>query len=282
MNRISKKIDGYFLGLILELFIITMLFIFNSKFQIQSISFVMFCITFFNIMITYTGGIIVGLIATSIAIFIYAAYIFYISLNNGVEITYISYLWMIFMPIVSYTTGKFTNNINNLQKSNVKLEREYENLVTIHEDTGLLNVKAFYMNLEREISKAKRHKTELTLMLVKLPYYKETKKILGESKTNKLMKDISDVITKSTRIEDERYTIENDTIAIIMPNTGEDGANIVKKRIKIGISDISLSLKNNKNYISIDTKIAAVEYKKDIKSPIEYKTYVQEELQYDV
>ena len=282
MNRISKKIDGYFLGLILELFIITMLFIFNSKFQIQSISFVMFCITFFNIMITYTGGIIVGLIATSIAIFIYAAYIFYISLNNGVEITYISYLWMIFMPIVSYTTGKFTNNINNLQKSNVKLEREYENLVTIHEDTGLLNVKAFYMNLEREISKAKRHKTELTLMLVKLPYYKETKKILGESKTNKLMKDISDVITKSTRIEDERYTIENDTIAIIMPNTGEDGANIVKERIKIGISDISLSLKNNKNYISIDTKIAAVEYKKDIKSPIEYKTYVQEELQYDV
>ncbi|CEQ26857.1 GGDEF domain-containing protein [Paraclostridium sordellii] len=282
MNRISKKIDGYFLGLILELFIITMLFIFNSKFQIQSISFVMFCITFFNIMITYTGGIIVGLIATSIAIFIYAAYIFYISLNNGVEITYISYLWMIFMPIVSYTTGKFTNNINNLQKSNVKLEREYENLVTIHEDTGLLNVKAFYMNLEREISKAKRHKTELTLMLVKLPYYKETKKILGESKTNKLMKDISNVITKSTRIEDERYTIENDTIAIIMPNTGEDGANIVKERIKIGISDISLSLKNNKNYISIDTKIAAVEYKKDIKSPIEYKTYVQEELQYDV
>lgn len=282
MNRISKKIDGYFIGLILELFIITMLFIFNSKFQIQSISFVMFCITFFNIMITYTGGIIVGLIATSIAIFIYAAYIFYISLNNGVEITYISYLWMIFMPIVSYTTGKFTNNINNLQKSNVKLEREYENLVTIHEDTGLLNVKAFYMNLEREISKAKRHKTELTLMLVKLPYYKETKKILGESKTNKLMKDISDVITKSTRIEDERYTIENDTIAIIMPNTGEDGANIVKERIKIGISDISLSLKNNKNYISIDTKIAAVEYKKDIQSPIEYKTYVQEELQYDV
>lgn len=282
MNRISKKIDGYFLGLILELFIITMLFIFNSKFQIQSISFVMFCITFFDIMITYTGGIIVGLIATSIAIFIYAAYIFYISLNNGVEITYISYLWMIFMPIVSYTTGKFTNNINNLQKLNVKLEREYENLVTIHEDTGLLNVKAFYMNLEREISKAKRHKTELTLMLVKLPYYKETKKILGESKTNKLMKDISDVITKSTRIEDERYTIENDTIAIIMPNTGEDGANIVKERIKIGISDISLSLKNNKNYISIDTKIAAVEYKKDIQSPIEYKTYVQEELQYDV
>lgn len=282
MNRISKKIDGYFLGLILELFIITMLFVFNSKFQIQSISFVMFCITFFTIMITYTGGIIVGLIATSIAIFIYAAYIFYISLNNGVEITYISYLWMIFMPIVSYTTGKFTNNINNLQKSNVKLEREYENLVTIHEDTGLLNVKAFYMNLEREISKAKRHKTELTLMLVKLPYYKETKKILGESKTNKLMKDISNVITKSTRIEDERYTIENDTIAIIMPNTGEDGANIVKERIKIGISDISLSLKNNKNYISIDTKIAAVEYKKDIKSPIEYKTYVQEELQYDV
>ncbi|MFR3558991.1 hypothetical protein [Paraclostridium sordellii] len=53
-----------------------MLFVFNSKFQIQSLSFMMFCITFFTIMITYTGGIIVGLITTSISIFIYAAYIF--------------------------------------------------------------------------------------------------------------------------------------------------------------------------------------------------------------
>ena len=282
MNRISKKIDGYFLGLILELFIITMLFVFDIKFQTQNLSFIMFCITFFTIIMTYTGGIIIGLIATSISIFIYAAYIFYINLTKNVEITYMSYIWMIFMPIISYTTGKFTNSINNLQQSNLKLENEYKNLVTIHEDTGLFNIKAFYMNLEREMSKAKRHETQLSLMLINLPYYKEIKNILGEVKTNKLMKDISNIVVKSTRIEDERYTIENDTIAIIMPNTDEFGANIVKERIKTGIDELSLSLKNNKNYINIDTKIAAVEYKKNIKSPIEYKTYVQEELQYDV
>ncbi|CEI73271.1 MULTISPECIES: diguanylate cyclase domain-containing protein [Romboutsia] len=282
MNRISKKIDGYFLGLILELFIITMLFVFDIKFQTQNLSFIMFCITFFTIIMTYTGGIIIGLIATSVSIFIYAAYIFYINLTKNVEITYMSYIWMIFMPIISYTTGKFTNSINNLQQSNLKLENEYKNLVTIHEDTGLFNIKAFYMNLEREMSKAKRHETQLSLMLINLPYYKEIKNILGEVKTNKLMKDISNIVVKSTRIEDERYTIENDTIAIIMPNTDEFGANIVKERIKTGIDELSLSLKNNKNYINIDTKIAAVEYKKNIKSPIEYKTYVQEELQYDV
>lgn len=282
MNRISKKIDGYFLGLILELFIITMLFVFDIKFQTQNLSFIMFCITFFTIIMTYTGGIIIGLIATSVSIFIYTAYIFYINLTKNVEITYMSYIWMIFMPIISYTTGKFTNSINNLQQSNLKLENEYKNLVTIHEDTGLFNIKAFYMNLEREMSKAKRHETQLSLMLINLPYYKEIKNILGEVKTNKLMKDISNIVVKSTRIEDERYTIENDTIAIIMPNTDEFGANIVKERIKTGIDELSLSLKNNKNYINIDTKIAAVEYKKNIKSPIEYKTYVQEELQYDV
>lgn len=262
MNRISKKVDGYFLGLILELFIITMLFVFDIKFQTQNLSFIMFCITFFTIIMTYTGGIIIGLIATSVSIFIYAAYIFYINLTKNVEITYMSYIWMIFMPIISYTTGKFTNSINNLQQSNLKLENEYKNLVTIHEDTGLFNIKAFYMNLEREMSKAKRHETQLSLMLINLPYYKEIKNILGEVKTNKLMKDISNIVVKSTRIEDERYTIENDTIAIIMPNTDEFGANIVKERIKTGIDELSLSLKNNKNYINIDTKIAAVEYKK--------------------
>ncbi len=60
----------------------------------------------------------------------------------------------------------------------------------------------------------------------------------------------------STRNEDERYTIENDTLAIIMPNTDINGASIVKNRIKDSINDLSLKLKQEKNYVNIDTKIS--------------------------
>lgn len=282
MRGILRKIDSYLIGLFLEVFTIIALLMFNKEDNIQILNFVMLCITFFTVMITYTGGIVVGLILTSITIFLYVSYIFYINLVMNVEISYIFYVWMISIPIIAFTSGKLSSNILFLQETNKKLRQEYENLVTIDKQTGLGNRRLLYMNLDREMSKSKRHKNPCTLMLIKLPYYKEIKKIIGENKTNKLIKDIRDVIISSTRNEDERYTIENDTLAIIMPNTDINGASIVKNRIKDGIDDLNLKLKQEKKYVNIDTKIAILEYKKEIKTAMEFKVLAQEELQYDV
>lgn len=282
MQKVSQKIDSYFLGLILEIFIIVSLFILNASKDKEILDFVMLCITFFIIMITYTGGMIIGLILSSILIFAYASYIFYINLLYGVEIEFISYIWMIFLPTISLTCGKLSENVSKLQDDTRRLMADYENLVMIDEETGLGNIKSFYRDLDREISKSKRHKTYCTLMLVKLPYYSEIRNIIGRDRTNKLIKDISDLIISSTRVEDERYTIDNDTLAIIMPSTDFNGANIVKDRIKQGISDLNLKLRGEKSSVNIDTKIAILQYDENIKSAMEFKILTEEELQYDV
>jgi len=282
MSAILRKIDSYLIGLFLEVFVVIAILMFNKEGNMEILNFIMLCITFFTVMITYTSGIVVGLILTSVIIFLYTSYIFYINLVMNIDISYISYVWMVSIPIIAFTSGKLSSNIFLLQETNKKLSQEYENLVTIDKQTGLGNRRLFYMNLDREMSKCKRHKNTCTLMLIKLPYYKEIKKIIGENKTNKLIKDIRDVIISSTRNEDERYTVENDTLAIIMPNTDINGADIVKSRIKDSINDLNLKLKQEKKYVNIDTKVAIVEYKEDIKTAIEFKVLVQEELQYDV
>lgn len=282
MRNILREIDFYFLGLFLEIFVIISIFTINKDSNMDILNFVMLCITFFTIMITYTGGKVVGLILSSITIFLYASYIFYINLAMNIEINYICYIWMVCIPIVAITSGKLSSNITVLQNTNRNLKEEYENLVRIDEQTGLGNIKLFYRDLDREMSKSKRHKVPCTLMLVKLPYYKEIKKIIGENKTNKLIKDISNVISQCTRNEDEIYTIENDTIAIIMPNTDINGADIVRNRIKEGISNLNLKLMEEKKYVNIDNKVSILQYKKDISSAIEFKSLAQEELQYDV
>lgn len=282
MSGILRKIDSYLIGLFLEVFVVIAVLMFNKEGNMEILNFIMLCITFFTVMITYTGGIVLGLILTSVTIFLYTSYTFYINLVMNIDISYISYVWMVSIPIIAFTSGKLSSNILLLQETNKKLREEYENLVTIDKQTGLGNRRLFYMNLDREMSKSKRHKNPCTLMLIKLPYYKEIKKIIGENKTNKLIKEIRDVIISSTRNEDERYTIENDTLAIIMPNTDINGADIVKNRIKNGINDLNLKLKQEKKYVNIDTKVAILEYKEDIKTAIEFKVLVQEELQYDV
>lgn len=282
MNKILKKIDSYMLCIVIELFLVVSLFVINKETTNTTIDFIMLCITFFTVIITYISGIVVGLILSSIIVFSYASYIFYMNLIKGVEIQFISYVWLVSIPLLSYTMGKLSSHINTLQQSNIRLIKNHKDLITIDKETGLGNIKLFYMNLEKEISKSSRHNTPCTLMLIKLPYYKEIRKIIGESKTNKLIKDISDVITNSTRNEDDRYTLENDTLAVIMSVTDLYGASIVKNRIKDHIEELNLKLKENKDYVNIDVKIAVLQYSKEIKSAMEFKILAEEELQYDV
>lgn len=69
-------------------------------------------------------------------------------------------------------------------------------------------------------------------MMIKLPYYKEIRKIIGEEKTYNLVKSVSNIIIDSTRSEDEIYYLESDMRGIIMAYTDFDGVNTVKERIK--------------------------------------------------
>lgn len=282
MDKLSKKIDSYMIALVLELFIVVMILFISKENTNFLLNFIMLGITFLISITTYIGGIIFGLILTSVAIFLYASLIFYRNTALNIDINYISYIWMLSMPIICMTSGRLSNVILALQKDNKILKDKYKNLVTVDEVTGLGNIKHFYSTLEKEMSKSNRHKNKLTLMMIKLPYYKEIRKIIGEEKTYNLVKSVSNIIIASTRSEDERYYLESDMIGIIMPYTDFDGANTVKERIKKNISELNLELNQGKSYIDIDTKIAIVEYKESINGSIEFKNLCEEELQYDV
>lgn len=282
MNNLHKKIDSYLLVLLLELFLLVTLSVFTLRSDSSILNFIMLCATFFTLIITYIGGMVVGLIVCSITIFIYASYIFYMNLIKGNDIQYMSYIWMVFIPLLSFTIGKFSDYISQLQKSNIKLLENQQNLVTIDQETGLKNIRLFYANLDKEMSKAKRHNTPCTLMIIKLPYYKDIKNIIGQNETNKLMRHVGDIILQSIRNEDDIYMLEHDTLAVIMPVTNLQGASIVKNRIKQRITDFNLDLRSEKKQISVDTKISVVEYKKQIKNSMEFKLLAEEELQYDV
>lgn len=282
MDKSSIKIDSYFLALILELFIVFTLFMLYRNDKNNVLDFIMLSITVFSVMVTYVGGTVVGLILTSLTIFAYASYVFYINLVKAVNIEAISYLWMFSIPIVTLTTGKLQGGIASVQAKNRKLKSDYEKLVTIDQDTGLGNVKLFYRELEREISKVSRHKTKCTLMMIKLPYYNEIRRMIGDEETIIIKNKVSSSILESIRVEDEMYIIDKDTLGIVMPNTNLEGAKVVKGRIKDKITHLNLTVKERKEGVTIDTKIAVVEIDETIKTPIDIKLKTEEELQYDV
>lgn len=282
MNGTNKKIDLLMLSLFVFIFLIVGIVILSIRTENKLNVFIMLSVIFFIIMLTYLSNSVVGLITSSITIFIYTSYILYNNITHNIDVEFISYIWIIAIPISSIIMGNINKNINELQLTNIKLTEQYKELVTIDNETGLRNLKIFYNDVDMEISKSVRYTTTFSLMIVKLPYYENLQTIFGESKTNKIVKYISSNIVECTRNEDIIYSLQKDMIGILMPNTALEGSKVVRDRIKKRIKELNLDLNNKGRYVNIDVKIAILEYKDTFGNSINFKNMVEEELQYDV
>ncbi|MFV3010429.1 GGDEF domain-containing protein [Clostridium botulinum] len=281
MDRFSKNIDICIILLLLNFFCIYSFIYFNLGKNIM-LNFIMLGSLFMVTIMAYFRGIVEGFLFSAMIIFFYVTFIIYNNTIHRNPVELITYIWMIDMPLSAFISGKLSENINLIQSINTRLQKEYRDLITIDKTTGLSNLKGFYIDLDREMSKAKRHKLNLSLMIVKIQYYDELNAILGEKKMEEILKIISNVITLAIRGEDISYKLNKDTFAILMPSTNLQGAEVVKNRIKESISEENLKIKQEDKNVNIDIKVGIVEYKNTIKEAFEFKELAEKELEYDV
>ncbi|ACO84698.1 GGDEF domain-containing protein [Clostridium botulinum] len=281
MDRFSKDIDICIILLLLNFFCIYSFIYFNLGKNIM-LNFIMLGSLFMVTIVAYFRGIVEGFLFSAMIIFFYVTFIIYNNTIHRNPVELITYIWMVDIPLSAFISGKLSENINLIQSINTRLQKEYRDLITIDKTTGLSNLKGFYIDLDREMSKAKRHKLNLSLMIVKIQYYDELNAILGEKKMEEILKIISNVITLAIRGEDISYKLNKDTFAILMPSTNFQGAEVVKNRIKESISEENLKIKQEDKNVNIDIKVGIVEYKNTIKEAFEFKELAEKELEYDV
>lgn len=281
MNNKLKKLDLFFVLFILAFFLLFS-FIFLSKNFDSFSNFILFGALIIVLFIAYFEKIIWGLLSSIIIIFIYSSYEIYCSFKFASTLPVTVYMWIILIPFLAFITGKISESVNEISEENIMMISKYKELVTIDHATGLKNMKAFYLDLEREISRSNRHNTDLTLMIIKLPFLSQIKSVLAPNEFKKLMELISKILIDSTRLEDLLYNLEDNTLSIIMIDTEVKGAEIVKNRIKDNISKENLKLKSSGRTVVIDLQIGIVQFNKDIKTAFEFKEKAEEETIYDL
>ena len=281
MDKTSTKIDIYVVLLLINIFALINFLYFNIN-AVNIVDFIMLGIMFFIIMVAYFNGLVYGLIGSAFVMFTYASYIIYGSMVLGKNVQVTTYIWMLFIPINTIVMGNLQSNISILQDTNIKLKKDYKELITIDEITKLDNIKSFYTELDREISMFKRHNLIFSLMIIKIQYFDELNNLLGENRMGDFLKSISNCIIDATRNEDKRYKLSKDKLAIIMPNTDFKGSEVVKDRIRDSIRDINLKIKEKGKNVNIDVKIGILEYSSNIKDGFEFKEMSEKELEYDV
>ncbi|WP_460270460.1 GGDEF domain-containing protein [Clostridium sp. CTA-19] len=281
MNDKSVNLDIYFTIFIVEIFIIfSFLYFYMDRNSV--IDFIMLGAMSLIIIISYLKGTIWGMLSSAFVIFIYATYFIYTNITLSKTIELNVYLWLFFIPIISFTIGKISYNINELQGLEKELKEEVDELITIDKETGLGNSRGFYNDLEREIIRSKKYNRPFVLMIIKITYYDELLSYFGKEKIKKLFNMISKSIVKSARIEDTKYMLNENTFAVLLIETNLKESNVISEKIRKNIENLDLKSKNKDKNINLEMKISTVEYKNDIKNAFEFKEMADKELEYDV
>ncbi|EED35411.1 diguanylate cyclase [Luminiphilus syltensis NOR5-1B] len=98
--------------------------------------------------------------------------------------------------------------------------------------TGLLNRTALDEHLDREIARALRHGSRLSLMLLDADNFKEINDQLGHLVGDHVLRTLADLMRAECRETDAVYRLGGDEFVILLPETGRDQAIFAARRLR--------------------------------------------------
>lgn len=281
MNKNNKFMDIYFLLLLIEIFSVTT-FMFLGLKEITLLDYSLYGVFFIILYVSYFTNLIIGLLTSAFFIFFYGSYIIYESIYSGISNGIMRYIWIGIFPLTAFISGKFGEKTSTLISYCKEAEHHIMNFVTVDETTGLSNAKEFYEDLDAEISRAKRHRFDLSAMIIEIQYFEELITIYGQSTTKNIIKILANTITKVIRDEDKIYKLNASMFSIILPNTNISGAKVLKNRLKTELQNIVINKEKDTTNYKFDTKVGILQYHEKISNGVAFKNLMEKELEYDV
>lgn len=117
-----------------------------------------------------------------------------------------------------------------------KAEAELKRLVITDDLTGLFNQRYFYIQLAREVERAKRHNRPLSMFLVDIDMFKDFNDTYGHWEGDYVLKKIGEILMKNVREIDMAFRYGGEEFVIVLPETGHGDAIIVAERIRKAVA----------------------------------------------
>jgi len=111
--------------------------------------------------------------------------------------------------------------------------------------TGLLTRRALREMGEREIARASRFKKPLSCLFIDLDFFKLINDNLGYQVGDKVLKMFSAVLEEGCRKEDECFRWGGDEFVILLPETREEDAKEIIKRLQKKVYSLELEIRED-------------------------------------
>lgn len=117
-----------------------------------------------------------------------------------------------------------------------KLEEEVRRLSITDDLTGLFNHRHFFKTLEAELTRLKRQKTSLSLLMFDLDNFKRYNDLNGHLEGDKVLKRIGEIVGNSIRFNvDSGYRYGGDEFSVLLIGASSDQALVIAERIRSSI-----------------------------------------------
>jgi len=134
---------------------------------------------------------------------------------------------------------------------NIKLFERTQRQAITDGLTSLVNHKAFYEVLEKELWRSRRYGGQISLIMVDVDNLKKINDVHGHRAGDKVIKEISKRIKKCIRQIDTAARYGGDEFAVILINTSIIDASVVAKRMLDAVSKAPTSWNNEEIELSI-------------------------------
>lgn len=241
-------------------------------------------VAFILAIVTYFTTVTAGLVLNLVFIFAYGFYTMYQTISVGETIGLSTYFWLIMTPLLTVVLWIFTLGNRELQNENQRLEKITANMAIVDENTNLRNSISFQKDASLFTGISTRYQIPLTLLVVKVKYWKEIRRIIPDDQLAEAIYDVSQLSQASIRTNDALYLLDKDDATWgLLLFTDSDGAKIVIERIKLKLQELNDTEFANKYKVSLGLKIGAVQYEPGtIENPLDFIVQAKKQLEYDV
>jgi len=142
----------------------------------------------------------------------------------------------------------------------------YHNAIAqAHKDplTQIFNRAAFDEALDKECHSYRRHKTEFSIMMIDIDFFKSVNDTYGHIAGDKILKATAEIIRETIRRSDEVFRYGGEEFVVILSNTSEGGAHFIAERVRKEIQKLRVSF-NRLIKVTASIGICSSEKTKDV------------------
>lgn len=155
-----------------------------------------------------------------------------------------------------------SKELKNPKVIEIHVYAETARQAAIDELTGLFNRRFFDAAIERELKQASRRNREFSLLIIDIDNFKRVNDTHGHTTGDAVISALGKLLQRMVRSEDTACRIGGEEFAVILPETGAEGAAVVSEKIrsefaKLKIASTDLSLSGGLSTFPSDAKSAA-------------------------